>query len=247
VILDSLGVAEETPMAWESAEEPQPSDVITYETDYVFGTGDVVRVSIFELLQEGAVFLNDYIVTETGKMSIPEVGIVHAAGLTETQLEEEIRRILMPTILKEPSITVTLINSQRRTFSILGDGVPFPSRYVIPRYDFRLADALATAGGISQFNISYIYVSRRITGEEPVTEDLETQKPKPVKSKELVLPKDELMEVIAPRAQYKPDDKLVITGTEMVTDEELANRARSIGLPDSESQLEEEFSQESVL
>ncbi|MHC4843609.1 MAG: polysaccharide biosynthesis/export family protein, partial [Planctomycetota bacterium] len=176
-----------------------------------------------------------------------EVGIVHAAGLTETQLEEEIRRILMPTILKEPSITVTLINSQRRTFSILGDGVPFPSRYVIPRYDFRLADALATAGGISQFNISYIYVSRRITGEEPVTEDLETQKPKPVKSKELVLPKDELMEVIAPRAQYKPDDKLVITGTEMVTDEELANRARSIGLPDSESQLEEEFSQESVL
>jgi len=229
VILDSLGVAEETPKAWENAEEPRPSDVISYETDYIFGTGDVVRVSIFELLQEGASFTRDFVITETGKISIPEVGTVHASGLTESQLEEEIRRILVPTILKEPSVTVTLINSQRRTFSILGDGVPFPSRYVIPRYDFRLADALATAGGISQFNISYVYVSRRITGEEPVTEGVGTQEPESVTPQELVLPKDELMEVISPLAQYKPENELVITGAEMVTNERLDSQTQSTG------------------
>ncbi|MHC4630262.1 MAG: polysaccharide biosynthesis/export family protein, partial [Planctomycetota bacterium] len=94
--------------------------------------------------------------TETGKISIPEVGVVEAAGLTETQLEEEIRQILSPSILKEPSVTVTLASSQQYTFSILGDGVPAPSRYVIPRYDFRLTDALAMAGGPRQFNVSSV-------------------------------------------------------------------------------------------
>ncbi len=161
IILDSLGVAEETPVAWESAEEPRPSDVAAMERDYVFRAGDIVRVSIFELYTPGVAVVNDYVVTETGKLSIPDVGVVQAGGLTETQMEEEIRQILSPSILKDPSVVVTLMQSQQRTFSILGDGVPGPGRYVIPRYDFRLTDALATAGGPAQFNVSYIYVARK--------------------------------------------------------------------------------------
>ncbi|HEX41275.1 MAG TPA: hypothetical protein ENN81_04355 [Phycisphaerales bacterium] len=165
VILDSLGVAEETPVAWESAEEPRPSDVVAMDRDYVFRGGDVVRVSIYELYTPGVAMVNDYVVTETGRLSIPDVGVVQAAGLTETQLEEEIRQILSPSILKDPSVVATLMQSQQRTFSVLGDGVPAPGRYMIPRYDFRLADALATAGGPAQFNVSYIYVARKKQSE----------------------------------------------------------------------------------
>jgi polysaccharide export outer membrane protein len=161
VILDSLGVAEETPVAWENAEEPRPSDIVAAENDYVLQPADLVRISIFELQQEGITVVNDYPISETGRISIPDVGIVQAAGLTETQLEEEIRRVLTPGILRDPSVAVTLVSSQQRTFSILGDGVPRPDRYPIPRYDFRLTDALALAGGPPQFNVTYIYVSRR--------------------------------------------------------------------------------------
>ncbi len=160
VILDTLGVAEEPPVAWEQAQDPRPIDTVITESDYALRSGDIVRISIFELLREGFPFENDYVVTETGKISIPEVGVVEAAGLTETQLEEEVRRILSPSVLKEPSVVVTLLSSQQRTFSVLGDGVPLPGRYVIPRYGFRLTDALATAGGPRQFNVSYIYISR---------------------------------------------------------------------------------------
>ena len=53
VILDSLGVAEEEPEAWEGAEEPQPADTVVTRSDYQFMPGDVISVSIFELLQEG--------------------------------------------------------------------------------------------------------------------------------------------------------------------------------------------------
>lgn len=161
VILDSLGVAEETPVAWDSAEEPRPKDVVAQKGDYALRPGDLVQISIYELFQEGVPLVSQFLVSETGKISIPEVGLVQAAGLTENQLEEEIKRVLSPNILKEPTVTVILMDSQQRTFSILGNGVPRPGRYLIPRYDFRLTDALATAGGPMQFNVSYVYVSRK--------------------------------------------------------------------------------------
>jgi len=251
VILDTLGVAEEEPEPWEGAEEPLPSDIVAVENDYIIRNGDILRVSIFELLQEGYPFVNDYIVNETGRISIPEVGVIEAAGLTETQLEEQIRQILSPSILKNPSVTVTLLSSQHRTFSILGDGVPAPGRYVIPRYDFRLTDALATAGGPAQFNVSYIYVSRRLTekptaaepGEleliepeitEPGQLELQLTEPEmvepnttePLLPEEAVKPEGKIQEVITPRAQYNwPASKVVIASTELATSRELAEVA----------------------
>ena len=161
VILNSLGVAEEAAVAWENAQEPQPSDIVAVKADYALRPGDLVRISVYELFQEGVPAVNDYVVSETGKVSIPDVGVIQAAGLTERQLEEQIKQILSPGVLRNPSITVTLLDSQQRTFSILGNAVARPSRYLIPRYDFRLADALATAGAQMQFNVSNVYVSRK--------------------------------------------------------------------------------------
>ncbi len=225
VILESLGVAEETPSEWAGAEEPKPADVIPYETDYVFGSGDVARISIFELRREDEPYINDYIVTETGKISIPEVGIVQAAGLTESQLEDEIKQILSPSVLKEPMVTVALLDSQQRVFSIWGNGVGLPGRYSIPRYDYRLTDALAQARASTQFNVSYIYVSRPITGKETISEPL---KPagivEPKQTEQLSVPKEEMLEIIAPRAQ-RQQMELVIASSEMMADKELAETA----------------------
>jgi len=138
VILDSLGVAEVDPEAWEHAEEPKPEDIVAVKSDYTLRPGDLVRVTVFELVQDGVPLVNDYLVSETGKVSIPEVGVVQAAGLTETQLEEEIKRIVSPNILKKPLVTVILLNSQQRTFSILGNGVSVgPVQVVRPLVDLR--------------------------------------------------------------------------------------------------------------
>lgn len=189
VILDSLGVAEETPVAWEEAETPKPGDIVAVKTDYTLRPGDIVRISIFELYQEGVPLVNDYVVSESGRISIPEIGVVQAAGLTETQLEEELRQILSPAILRQPSVTVTLMSSQQRTFSILGNAVPRAGRYTIPRYDFRLTDALAMGGAQTQFNVSYVYVSRREewppAGEEPA--DVEPQREREPQGSEMEL------------------------------------------------------------
>jgi polysaccharide export outer membrane protein len=226
VILDSLGVAEETPSAWAEAEEPKPIDTMVFETDYAFGPGDVVRITIFELFQDGVVFTNDYIVTETGKISIPEVGGIDVGGFTESQLEEEIKQILSPSILKDPLVTVTLLNSQQRMFSILGDGVPGPGRYIIPRSEFKLADAVAVAGGISQFNISYVYVSRSVTGKEPIAQPVKPGIIEPKQQMKLFEPERQMLETIAPSANLKKaprKQELLMAASEMITDKELTD------------------------
>ncbi len=236
VILDSLGVADETPAAWETGEEPRPADVTPYETDYVLGPGDTVLVSIFELFVEGQAYINRLTITETGRLSIPDVGVVNAAGLTESQLEEEIKQILAPNILKEPSVTVTLDQSQSRLFSVLGNGIPKPGRYDIPRYDYRLADGLAIAGGVSQFNISYIYISRAITGEEtPAAPAKETQKTTTEKVTPTGEKPDDMLDVIAPMARNgRGRGETVIASTEMITPGELDEAALPETLQESE-------------
>ena len=167
IILDTLGVAEEMPIAWEvGGEEPSVFDLTPMENDYTFMSGDIIRISIYELLGQNGQYERDCVVTETGKISIPEVGVVEVTNLTETQLEDEIKRILSPNILRDPLVTVTLISSSQRTFSILGEGVPAPGRYVKPRHNFRLTDALAMAGGPRQYNVSYIYVSRIVDDKQ---------------------------------------------------------------------------------
>ena len=241
VILDSLGVAEEAPSTWVGAEDPRPIDVMVYETDYVLGSGDIIRIYIFELQQEEVPYVNDFVVTETGNISVPEVGIVRAAGLTESQLEEEIKDILKPDILIEPSVTVALLESQQNTFSISGNGVPRPSRYTIPRYDFRLLDALAIAGVAAQYNISYIYVSRAVTGKEPISEAIEPELAEP---KELIVPEQEMLEIIAPRAQrHRPENKFVITSAEMITNQELVEAAFRGGLEPLQNRTDEPIDQ----
>ena len=233
VILDSLGVAEETPVAWEQAEEPLPIDIMAVEADYVFRAGDIISVAIFELLQEDIQFVNNYVVKETGGISIPEVGVIEAAGLTETQLEERIRQILSPSILKNPSVIVTLAGSQQRSFSILGDGVPLPGRYPIPRYNFRLCDALAMAGGPRQYNVSYIYVSRFVgdnkeTRYEPLKPGFELKVIEP----ETAMPSRNIQSRragVRPRAEYQwPESKVVIASSEMVTDWEEAGMPKAL-------------------
>ncbi len=217
VILDSLGVADETPSVWEGAEDPKPSDIIAIEIDYVFGSGDVVSVSIFELFIEGQMFVNNYVVSETGKISIQEVGVIGIAGLTESQTEETIINILKPMILIDPLVTVTLLNSQERLFSISGNAVPRPGRYPIPRHDYRLLDALAVAAVETQFNVSYIFVSRTVHPTDTFGELVQ-------RAPEHDNGQEQMLEIIDPYAKAL-QNQLVVTTVELITQEELAQLA----------------------
>ncbi len=255
VILDSLGVVDEPADAFASAEDPLPSDVLHSTEDYVFAPGDTIRISIFELRQQNMLAVDHYTVTETGRISIPDVGIVHAVGLTEPELESEIRDVLMPDILTNPSVTVLLVRSERLIFSISGNGVHRSSRYEIPRgSDFRLLDALALAGGVAQFNVSNVYITRDVKGTESELSDLNVVMPSkramsPVEqSSEFLIPdiddmdlvpidpdhsspEEEILKVISPyHAKHLRASDVVMTSSELATRDELMNIAAPEGL-----------------
>jgi polysaccharide export outer membrane protein len=166
--------------------------------------------------------------------------------LTEAQLEEEIEAILSPDILREPSVSVSLVQSQRKSYSVLGNGIVQPGKYFLPRYAIRLSEAVAIAGGVSEFNVSYIYVARAVTvGQvnaempqsppDPVEPQRETQRP-------LVPSKQEMLDIITPqsvqsnRLNFNRADKLtmpVITSAEMATSD--GNGSFKLNIPDLDS------------
>ena len=99
-----------------------------------------------------------------GKISLPLVGEVQAAGLTPLALEKDIAAKLK-NYIAEPEVTVMVqqVNSQK--FNILGQ-VARPGSYVIANSPTVL-DAIALAGGFRDFaKKKSIYVLRKTsTGE----------------------------------------------------------------------------------
>jgi protein involved in polysaccharide export with SLBB domain len=245
VILDSLGVEDEPEPIYAGAEDPRPEDIIVYEQDYVFGIGDAIRISIFELLQQGRNYVNDFVVTESGRISIPDVGQIRAAGLTEIKLEEEIKDILSPNILIDPIVTITMMSSQSRIVSVSGGGVGRSTRTQIPRTNFRLLDLVAASGGVNEFNVSNIYVIREVSGDttaspsesiETYEAEKQTELSSEVKGVEhlplrpsakeqddsIETPRDEIFEVIAPyEAGIAQNDEVIMSSSEMITQKEL--------------------------
>lgn len=259
VILDSLGVEDEPEPIYAGAEDPRPEDIISYEQDYVFGIGDTLRLSIFELLQQGRNYTNDFIITESGRISIPDVGQIRAAGLTEIKLEEEIKDILSPNILIDPIVTITMTSSQSRVVSISGSGIGRSTRTQIPRSNFRLLDLVAASGGVNEFNVSNIYVIREVSGDSttPPSESIESSvsekqtgassdlsdiEPLPVSPSaeetkdKLQTPQDEIFEVIAPYAAgTAQNNEIIMSSSEMITHKELEALATPVDIVNESS------------
>ena len=221
LILDTLGVAEEPPIAWTQGEEPRPIDTIVVEKDYTFMAGDIIGVYIYELLSQGVPYEQSFVVSETGKISIPDVGTLQVRGKTETQAEDMIKQILTPNILVNPLVNVTLLQSQQRSYSILGNGVQYPNRYPLMTNNFRLQEALALAGGASQVNVSFVYVTRQVKEGDG---DSGTSKNDKTDFRSIRSPYDLREPVTASSLERKkntsnfPENKVVVASSEMVSD-----------------------------
>ena len=161
IILDELGVVDEAPAVYAGAREVRPEDLQVEETEYVIGPGDVLDITIFELYVAGQEWMGRKQVSETGRLTLPEVGTFRAAGQTEGELAETLRKLLSPRILKEPTVTVVVSGARKKVYSVSG-AVAYPGAFELTQGDFRILRALAAAGGIPQENSDYAYVVRTV-------------------------------------------------------------------------------------
>jgi polysaccharide export outer membrane protein len=122
---------------YDYASEPDPR-----KHDFVLGPSDVLRVSVWRNPDLSA----DPVVRPDGTITLPLVGDLRAAGMTPTQVRQEIERRLKAYVKDEAAIVtvaVTAINSYR--FVISGN-VEKPGAYSANHY-VTVSEAITLAGG----------------------------------------------------------------------------------------------------
>jgi polysaccharide export outer membrane protein len=114
------------------------------ESTYRLQPEDVIRIFV---LGEVELSVPQVTVSRDGKISVPIIGEIHAAGLTTTDLEQLIsRRYRELDILREPRVSVAIIQFHRPRVSVLGF-VQRPGTFEFKEGD-RVLDALSFGGGV---------------------------------------------------------------------------------------------------
>ncbi len=126
------------------------------DTDLPVGAGDLLEISVFEVEELSKIRLR---VPWRGVISLPLIGQIQAAGLTTSQLEDEIRTRLQRKFMHDPQVSVFLQEHNSQRVSVIG-AVRKGGVFNLTR-PIRLADALALAEGLTEEADRHVYVIRR--------------------------------------------------------------------------------------
>ncbi|EDX82072.1 Polysaccharide biosynthesis/export protein [Brevundimonas sp. BAL3] len=127
--------------------------------EYRLGAADKVRVNVFG---EEAL-TGEFLVGGSGKVSLPLLGEVQAAGLTISQFQEEIANALRQGYINEPRVSAEVLNY--RPFYILGE-VNKPGEYPYTN-GLTVLNAVATAEGFTyRADTRRVYIKRADVGGE---------------------------------------------------------------------------------
>ncbi len=155
-----LGPQDYTSELAPNATFPRQGDWEYVAEDYLIGPNDVVDITVLDLFEANIESTLRRQVSISGYIDLPLLQQrIKAEGLTKDQLKAAIIAAYSVDVIRNPTVSVTVVSERNNTFSILG-AVQRPGTYNVTRRDMRLLEALALAGGISQTNIRYIYVIR---------------------------------------------------------------------------------------
>jgi polysaccharide export outer membrane protein len=120
---------------------PQPQDLVPDDQPYAIEPGDLLQISISGLAGREVETTKTTRVNSQGEVSLPVIGAIKVAGMSDADAEAAIREV-------SPNLKVKLsvLEARSRVFSILG-AVAQPGQYAIVRNDVRLSEAFALARG----------------------------------------------------------------------------------------------------
>src|ERR1700689_1779182 len=104
-----------------NAVEVRPEDLVVVPTDYVIGNNDLINVTVSDLAGQGVETTKQTRVSESGNISLPLIGQVHAEGLTEDQLQTAITAAYHNAqLITNAQVSATVVEARARTFSAIG-------------------------------------------------------------------------------------------------------------------------------
>jgi polysaccharide export outer membrane protein len=131
--------------------------------DYVIGPADVLRVSVWRSPELSA----DVPVRPDGRISLPLLADVHAAGLTTSQLREKLAEQFAE-FVSAPDVAVIVQQVNSKRIHIVGE-VSRPTTLPLTT-EMRVLDAIAAVGGFTPFADRRRVRVLRPAGEGAVTE-----------------------------------------------------------------------------
>lgn len=199
-ILDKLdtGIDEEA-RHFPNAEEPTAADLVDEGGDYTIGANDLVAITITDLSGPGQETLKQVRVTDSGKVSLPYVGQVSVAGLTEAQAEEAVSKAYRDAqIIQNAQVSVITVEARNRTFEI-GGATGRAGTFQILKRDFRLIDAfiLSSDFDVTRGTRGYkeVFIIRKKTEAEKAARPQTNEAPA----------QDSPADILRPRGQANPN------------------------------------------
>lgn len=175
----------EGPIGLADATEPTPEDLVAVFEEYRLSELDQIAISINDFLSTGVPFQTALEISPTGYIRIPELGLIRAVGMTERELEADLRaRVQEAGILPNPIIQVFTTLKRGQYFSVIGS-VARAGTYSLVQPDTRLLDVLGLVGDIGP-EARRLYVVRRTEPARPIEE--EALPPLPAEDEGLIIP-----------------------------------------------------------
>jgi polysaccharide export outer membrane protein len=160
VLLLSLLPAHSQESAQKSDATSKPAEPATSEVEYKIGPQDVLRIDVWKEPEISRAIT----VRPDGKISVPLLNDVQAAGLTPMQLAASLREGLSK-FLTSPQVTVTVAETNSRRVYLTGEVSRPGALPMLP--NMTVLQALASGGGFTQFaKLKNIYVMRTENGKQ---------------------------------------------------------------------------------
>ena len=138
-----------------ASQSDNPAAGVRSDASYVIGADDVLSISVWKEPD----ITRPVTVRSDGKISLPLVGELQAAGRTPSELEKEITAALR-SYIAEPQVSVMVQEANSQKFNILGQ-VAKPGSYPLTSR-ISIVDAIADAGGFKDFaKKKSVYVIRQ--------------------------------------------------------------------------------------
>lgn len=115
---------------------------------YTIGVGDILEVAILQPDQ----MTSRVTVSPGGDISVPYIGSIYIKGRTISGAQKVIQDKLVSGYLKYPVVTVSLIESRSRSFTISGEIIR-PGNYALLE-NTTVLKAISIAGGFTRFGSS---------------------------------------------------------------------------------------------
>jgi polysaccharide export outer membrane protein len=143
------------------APPPPEFEALPKEGAYVIGAADRLRIDVW---QNDKVSLGDVPVRPDGKITMPLLDDVQAAGLTTDELKAVLTRELAE-FIQNPTVTVVVLAPLSKRAYVLGE-VRSPGPISLSA-EMRVLDAITVAGGFTAFaKKSSVRVLRYVEGRE---------------------------------------------------------------------------------